>query len=116
MLECNRCSISIEEYVVVVIMDAGGPQKMNEDMEAIARMRAVTISREYGSGGGEVAARLAQRLGWQLGDHQIVAEAGPELDTPETVVQGHGEHAASGFSRLFGWPFPTTSQETQGYH
>ncbi len=37
-----------------------------------AHMRAVTISREYGSGGGEIAARLAKHLGWQLIDHEIV--------------------------------------------
>ncbi|TMD76381.1 MAG: cytidylate kinase-like family protein [Chloroflexi bacterium] len=89
---------------------------MDENQKAIAAMHAVTISREYGSGGGEVAARLAQRLEWQLVDHQIVAEAARELDTHETVVQAHDEHAASVFSRLFGWPFPTTSQETQAYH
>ncbi len=35
---------------------------MNEEGNMISQMRAVTISREYGSGGGEVAARLAQRL------------------------------------------------------
>ena len=89
---------------------------MDENQKAIAAMHAVTISREYGSGGGEVAARLAQRLEWQLVDHQIVAEAARELDTHETVVQAHDEHAASVFSRLFGWPFPTTSQDTQAYH
>ena len=37
-------------------------------------MRAITISREYGSGGGEIAARLAKRLDWQLIDHHIVLE------------------------------------------
>jgi alpha/beta hydrolase fold len=39
---------------------------MNVNPQAIAAMRAVTISREYGSGGGEIAARLARRLNWQL--------------------------------------------------
>ena len=43
--------------------------------DGVARIRAVTISREYGSGGGEVAQRLAARLGWQLVDHEVVAEA-----------------------------------------
>ena len=37
-------------------------------------MRAVTISREYGSGGGEIAARLAKRLSWQLIDHHIIEQ------------------------------------------
>jgi CMP/dCMP kinase len=89
---------------------------MDENQKAIAAMHAVTISREYGSGGGEVAARLAQRLEWQLVDHQIVAEAARELETHESVVQAHDEHVAGVLSRLFGWPFPTTSQDTQAYH
>ena len=75
---------------------------MDENQKAIAAMHAVTISREYGSGGGEVAARLAQRLEWQLVDHQIVAEAARELETHESVVQAHDEHVAGVLSRLFG--------------
>ncbi|OLD82621.1 MAG: hypothetical protein AUG54_02575, partial [Ktedonobacter sp. 13_1_20CM_4_53_7] len=89
---------------------------MDENQKAIAAMHAVTISREYGSGGGEIAARLAQQLEWQLVDHQIVAEAARELETHESVVQAHDEHVAGVLSRLFGWPFPTTSQDTQAYH
>ncbi len=34
-------------------------QVMNEELDTINRMRAITISREYGSGGGEIASRLA---------------------------------------------------------
>src|SRR6266516_3443532 len=49
---------------------------MDEDRSAIARMRAITISREYGSGGGEIGARLAKRLGWQLIDHEVVVWVG----------------------------------------
>ena len=59
---------------------------MNEDMDTIARMRAVTISREYGSGGGEIAARLAQRLGWQLVDHEVVVEVANALGVSEAEV------------------------------
>jgi len=44
---------------------------MNVNTQPIAAMRAITISREYGSGGGEIAARLARRLGWQLIDHAV---------------------------------------------
>ena len=46
---------------------------MSEDSDFTQQMRAITISREYGSGGGEIAFRLAQRLGWRLLDHSIVA-------------------------------------------
>ncbi len=34
----------------------------------------VTISREYGSGGGMIAEMLAQRLGWKLVDKSLVVE------------------------------------------
>lgn len=45
---------------------------MNVNSQDIAAMRAITISREYGSGGDEIAARLARRLGWQLIDHGVI--------------------------------------------
>jgi len=34
----------------------------------------VTIEREYGCGGGAIAARLAERLGWKLWDQRITEE------------------------------------------
>ena len=37
---------------------------MEQAQDLIERMSAVTISREYGSGGGEIAQRLAQHLNW----------------------------------------------------
>jgi CMP/dCMP kinase len=64
------------------------------DEEAIAiidRMRAVTISREYGSGGGEIAARLAGRLGWQVVDHAIVERVASELGTSLEEAEAHDE-------------------------
>jgi Cytidylate kinase-like family len=45
---------------------------MHANPRAIAAMNAITVSREYGSEGGEIAARLVHRLGWQLIDHAIV--------------------------------------------
>src|SRR5690242_21481295 len=57
---------------------------MNNKQHDDSAMNAITISRQYGSGGGEIAARLAQRLGWQLIDHEIVAQVAHELGiTPE---------------------------------
>lgn len=52
---------------------------MDEPQDVISRMSAVTISREYGSGGGEIAARLAKRLNWRLVDHEIVVRIAQEL-------------------------------------
>ncbi len=60
---------------------------MNVNTQAIAAMRAITISREYGSGGGEIAARLARRLGWQLIDHAVIEWTASELEVYETEVE-----------------------------
>src|SRR6266699_4862682 len=57
----------------------------------IAAMRAVTISREYGSGGGEMATRLARKLGWQLIDHAIIEQVARELEVYETEVEKRDE-------------------------
>ena len=54
-------------------------------------MRAITISRQYGSGGGEVAARLARRLGWQLIDHEIVAQVAHSLGITQEEADVHDE-------------------------
>lgn len=74
---------------------------MNEEVKAPSRMRAVTISREYGSGGGEIAARLAQRLGWHLIDHEAVIRIAQDLGVSEEEVAAHDERAEGIFARLF---------------
>ena len=38
------------------------------------RYRALTISREYGSGGAEIAAIIARELGWRLVDKELISE------------------------------------------
>ncbi|MGI8587293.1 MAG: AAA family ATPase [Chloroflexia bacterium] len=65
-----------------------------------AAMRAITVSREYGSGGGEVARRLADRLGWQLLDHQIVESVAEKLDITGRQAQAHDEHVEGFVGRL----------------
>src|SRR6266478_9052443 len=65
---------------------------MNEDFATINRMRAVTIAREYGSGGGEIATRLAKRLGWQLIDHALVERVASEIGTSQEEAEVHDEH------------------------
>jgi CMP/dCMP kinase len=71
-----------------------------EDIETINRMRAVTISREYGSGGGEIAARLAKRLGWQLIDHAIVERVASELGTSLEEAEAHDESSGGIISEI----------------
>src|SRR5437588_8782348 len=74
---------------------------MDEDHSALAKMRAVTISREYGSGGGEIAARLARRLGWQLIDHEVVVRVAEKLHISEEEAREHDERVEGLASRIF---------------
>ena len=73
---------------------------MNEDIDAINRMRAITLSREYGSGGGEIASRLAKRLGWDLIDHAIVERTARELGTSQEEAEAHDEYTEGRVSRV----------------
>jgi len=68
---------------------------MDEDSSPIASMRAITISREYGSGGGEIAARLAKRLNWQLIDHEVVVRVARMLRVSEKEAEEHDERVES---------------------
>ena len=88
---------------------------MNEDFYTINRMRAVTISREYGSGGGEIASRLAERLGWQLIDHAIVERVASEIGTSTQEAEVHDEHAEGVLARALNsilYLYPATMVST----
>jgi cytidylate kinase len=69
---------------------------MEVNQQAIAAMQAVTISRQYGSGGGEIAVRLARKLGWQLIDHGVIEQAARELGVYETDISRHDEEYVEG--------------------
>src|SRR6266516_1394900 len=73
---------------------------MNDDRSTIATMRAITISREYGSGGGEIAGRLTKRLAWQLIDHEVVVRVAQKLHVSEEQAVAHDECVESLASRI----------------
>jgi hypothetical protein len=51
-------------------------------------IRAVTIEREFGCGGSEIAKKLADLLGWKLWDHELTEEiARLTHSTPQAVEQ-----------------------------
>ncbi len=68
--------------------------------DLVRQMRAVTVSREYGSGGGEVARRVARQLGWRVVDHEIVGRVARTLGVSEAEVEVHDEHVEGFVSRL----------------
>jgi CMP/dCMP kinase len=73
---------------------------MNDERDLSNRMRAITISREYGSGGGEIASRLARRLGWVLIDHAIVERTALEMGTSQEEAEAHDESTGGIVSQL----------------
>jgi cytidylate kinase len=74
---------------------------MDEERSGIAAMRAITISREYGSGGSEIAAHVARRLGWHLIDHEVVVRVAEKLHVSEEEAEEHDECVEGLASRIF---------------
>jgi len=64
-------------------------------------IKIVTIEREYGSGGGEIAQRLAQQLGWKLWDQQLTEEIARLAECPKAVVERREERSDPLYYRLF---------------
>lgn len=74
---------------------------MNQNTQTINQMRAITISREYGSGGGEIATRLAKHLDWQLIDHEIVERVASEMGTSIKAAEAYDERTEGILKRVF---------------
>ncbi len=51
-------------------------------------IKIVTIEREYGCGGGEIAQLLAKKLGWKLWDQLLTEEIARRADCPKAIVEG----------------------------
>ncbi|MGD0618344.1 MAG: cytidylate kinase-like family protein [Bryobacteraceae bacterium] len=64
-------------------------------------IRTITIEREYGSGGGDVARKLAARLGWKLWDQALTDEIARLMDCPSRTVEEREERKDSVRYRLF---------------
>jgi len=70
-----------------------GPQKF--------MIKLVTIEREYGSGGGEIAQLLSTHLGWKLWDQLLTEEIARFANCPKAVVQVREERTDPLYYRLF---------------
>jgi cytidylate kinase len=63
-------------------------------------IRVLTIEREYGGGGGEIASVLAQRLGWKLWDQALTNEIARQMECDCRVVEEREERRDPLFHRL----------------
>jgi cytidylate kinase len=62
--------------------------------------RIITVEREYGSGGGEIACELAKRLGWKVWDHALTEEIAKVAKVECSTVERCEERVDSTFQRL----------------
>lgn len=63
-------------------------------------IRIITVEREYGCGGGEIAERLASRLGWKLWDQLLTEEIARLARCPKAVVEAREERTDPLYYRL----------------
>jgi cytidylate kinase len=61
---------------------------------------AITVTRLFGSGGGELARRVAESLGWRLVDNAVIDAIARGIHTTPAAVQAIDERAPSLAERL----------------
>jgi cytidylate kinase len=64
-------------------------------------IRVITIEREFGSGAGVIAEKVAARLGWKLWDQLLTDEIARRMDCARSLVEEHEEQRDSASYRLF---------------
>jgi len=63
-------------------------------------IRVITLEREYGSGGGVIAEKLAGRLRWKLWDQLLTEEIARRMDCECSAVEEHEEKRDPVYYRL----------------
>ena len=63
-------------------------------------IRIITVEREYGSGGADIAKGVANRLGWKLWDQLLTNEIARHMKCASRVVEEHEEKRDPLFHRL----------------
>ena len=63
-------------------------------------IQLITISREYGAGGSELAGLLGSRLGWRVLDRELVQQLARRLECETSEIAALSEHPPSFLDRL----------------
>lgn len=64
-------------------------------------IRVITIEREYGCGGADIAKKVAERLGWKLWDHLLTDQIARLMECDCHAVEEHEERRDPLHYRLF---------------
>jgi len=63
-------------------------------------INVITIEREYGCGGGDIALEVSKRLGWKLWDQRLTEEIARLAHCPKSVVEAREERNDPLYYRL----------------
>lgn len=63
-------------------------------------VRVITVEREYGSGGGEIARRIAERLGWEIVDQSLVQKVATRCQVESSLAESYDERLDPWYHRL----------------
>ncbi|HEX5177792.1 MAG TPA: cytidylate kinase-like family protein [Gemmatimonadaceae bacterium] len=66
----------------------------------IAQTRLITVSREFGAGGSELAAAVGAQLGWPVLDQELIHRVAERLRCAHTTVEHLDEHPPSLAARI----------------
>ena len=64
-------------------------------------VKVIVIEREYGCGGGEIARKIAERLGWTLWDQLLTCEIAKLIDCDSAEIKCREERVDPLYYRLF---------------
>lgn len=64
------------------------------------RIDLVTISREFGAGGSELASALGEQLGWPVLDHELIHQVAERLELDEAAVEKLDERPPNWLARI----------------
>ncbi|MGD2069151.1 MAG: cytidylate kinase-like family protein [Gemmatimonadota bacterium] len=71
------------------------------DVSTPSQIHLITVAREFGSGGSDLAGAVGRRLGWTvLHDREVVRRVAARLGAPERDVEASDEHVATLAERL----------------
>ncbi len=71
-------------------------------MHAREPVRIITVSRDYGSGGGDVAQRVGKALEWRVIDRALLQEVARRMQAPEEEIAPLDEHVGGIIERIAG--------------
>ena len=63
-------------------------------------IRIITVEREFGSGAGVIAEKIAKRLDWKLWDQRLTDEIARRMDCTRNAVEEHEERRDPAYYRL----------------